>query len=822
MPAVSNTDITRFPYSAVGYIYAVWSNGTGRGGVASVIGKNDVITALTNVYKPDLGWASEINFYFGADYNVASNRFDNTPYSLTSGFRWSATGYNSQLFIDSDNETFLQSEAQYNVAIIGLSEEIGLKTGWFGLDPGRDSNGQTFSAVGFSGTDGMVNTVTTVDKSTFAGVYTSATNPFGGKNDIGQGSPIFSAEGYLVGIKATTNWWADIGFLYSFITAELEVNNKLLIASKDTIAPTLVSVSPSNNATRVAVNTNLTITFSEAIERGNGLLLLKDGSGKVIEAFDVRSSSRLTVSGSTIVINPVNDLFYSTQYQLEIPKDAIKDLAGNSYLGLQAYNFTTVWITPTVSIEDATSVEGDDGVKTINFKISLSNAIPIDINLEARTLAGTASTASGDYNGFSTRLITIPAGRLTFDLAVEINGDKKFEPNEGFSVEILNATSANLGDAYARGWIIDDDEPYRLPTDTSARYQWHLYPEVGANIFPVWRDWNGTGIKVAIFDQGIDPTHPDLNDNLLLSLGRKASNLSVGGDPILSIDNHGTPVAGVIAAESNGLGVIGVAPKASLVSIYSPLSSSPASFSAEIVNAFTYAKAFDILNNSWGFGNYSSLGSSYPWAFLDNFRSTTFSKAGQALKSLAENGRNGLGTVVVQSAGNSYSLGDDTNLHNFQNSRYIITVAGTDYQGTATSYSSPGSSVLIAAPGGEVNINNDQLSKIFTTDRVGLAGYGSGDYTFISGTSFSGPIVSGVVALMLDANPLLGYRDVQQIIAYSGRRIAESENTWAYNGAKNWNGGGLHFDSVTHNLGFGLIDTLTAVRLAETWTSPAL
>ncbi|NBU73418.1 MAG: hypothetical protein EBS53_18590, partial [Bacteroidetes bacterium] len=377
------------------------------------------------------------------------------------------------------------------------------------------------------------------------------------------------------------------------------------------------------------------------------------------------------------------------------------------------------------------------------------------------TRAGTASTASGDYQGILETEITIPAGSTSTVFSVPVVGDTQFEPDEVFSVLLTDPSMAFVADGFARGIIIDDDAPYALPFDPLSRLQWHLYPGVGVNAFPVWKSWDGSGIKVAVFDSGIDPTHPDLNDNLLTNLGRRASDLAAGGNPVSSTDNHGTAVAGVIAAELNGVGVLGVAPRASLVSIYSSLTA------AEISNAFAYAVNFDVLNNSWGFAPRPNQ----DWAFYDNFRSSTFAGAGQALKTLADNGRNGLGTIVVQSAGNSYSLGDDTNLHNFQNSRYIITVAGTDYQGTVTSYSSPGASVLIAAPGGEANINQDYVSKIFTTDRVGTAGYDSLDYTFIQGTSFSGPIVSGVVALMLDANPLLGYRDVQQIIAYSGRRI---------------------------------------------------
>jgi Ca2+-binding RTX toxin-like protein len=500
--------------------------------------------------------------------------------------------------------------------------------------------------------------------------------------------------------------------------------------------------------------------------------------------------------------------------------------SGTYYLAARAANYASlgsytasVWELPNISIGDVSIVEGNSSTKPINFPITLSKASPVDVSFTIGTRAGTAWTATGDYQGITETTMTILAGQTSAVFTIPVNGDTIFEPNEGFRVVISNAVMATIADGDARGWIFDDDAPYPLPSDPLSRYQWHLYPDVGANVLPVWDSWDGSGIKVAVFDQGIDPTHLDLNDNLLSGLGRSASNLAAGGNPIRAADNHGTAVAGVIAAEANGSGVIGVAPKASLVSIYSTLAY--ANLSAEVVNAFRYAQSFDVLNNSWGYGNLSGNGIDFPWAFFDNFRSPGFSSAGQALKDLADNGRNGLGTVVVQSAGNSYGLGDDTNLHNFQNSRYIITVAGTDYQGRVTGYSSPGASVLIAAPGGEKNVNNDLLSKIYTTDRVGAFGYSSNDFAFVEGTSFSGPVVSGVVALMLDANPTLGYRDVQQIIAYSGRKIAEEENDWKYNGASNWNGGGLHYDSLNHNLGFGLIDALTAVRLAESWSTPA-
>jgi subtilisin family serine protease len=363
-------------------------------------------------------------------------------------------------------------------------------------------------------------------------------------------------------------------------------------------------------------------------------------------------------------------------------------------------------------------------------------------------------------------------------------------------------------------FISPDDQRvdlFTFPSDPLLSLQWYLGPDRGVNVFPIWQQYSGSGVKVAVFDQGIDPNHPDLNDNLIMGLGRNASNLSTGGSPVTSTDNHGTVVAGVIAAESNGQGIVGVAYDASLVSIYSPLKIY--GFQSQIVNAYNYAVNFDVLNSSWGFANGFASGAT--WAFYDNFL-TSFNAAGKALENLATNGRNGLGTVVVQSAGNAYGYGDDTNLHSFQNSQYIITVAATDYFGNAARYSSPGASILIAAPGGGATGTS---TDIVTTDRLGWQGYSYDDYTFAAGTSFSAPIVSGIVALMLEANPNLGYRDIQEILAYSAKQVSSEQNTWEYNSAKNWNGGGLHYDSLIHDLGFGLVDATAAVRLAQTWST---
>ena len=148
-------------------------------------------------------------------------------------------------------------------------------------------------------------------------------------------------------------------------------------------------------------------------------------------------------------------------------------------------------------------------------------------------------------------------------------------------------------------------------------------------------------------------------------------------------------------------------------------------------------------------------------------------------------------------------------------------MASVRQNGRAASYSEPGACVLVAVPGGDDDIG------VFTTDRRGSsAGYnpsGLGDdfsdpdYVFstnIVGTSFSVPQISGLVALLLSANPNLTYRDVQQILILSARHFDLADPDLTTNGA------GFR---VSHNLGFGVPDAGQAVRLARAWTNrPAL
>lgn len=473
---------------------------------------------------------------------------------------------------------------------------------------------------------------------------------------------------------------------------------------------------------------------------------------------------------------------------------------------------------PSLSVATQQIYEGDSGTSDMTFTVVMSHAVPYAVTVQVDTIDET-STAGVDYQS-QHKTLTFAPGATTATLAVPIIGNTRFEPTRVFEVQLSKAMGATIapnsdvpGTNVTAWGIILDNDPAPLdavvPTDESFRLQWYLF---STKLPYVWTHATGKGIKIAVLDQGIDAANPDLAKNVSLALGRNSLSMSAGGAPVLASDNHGTEVAGVIAAAKDGKGIVGVAYDAQLVSLYTPSVFSP-DYLTEVANAFRYAAGMDVLNNSWGFGNLLKIGTN--WAFLDNANDPLFKPAFDALRDLAATGRDGLGTVVVQSAGNGYNYGDDTNLHNFQNSRYIITVGATDSSGYSSIFSTTGASILVAAPGGG---GYGDFESILTTDRAGTAGNNAGNYTFVDGTSFAAPIVSGIVALMLEVNPRLGYRDVQQILAYTAHQVGSSSN-WVANGAHDWNGGGLQYDLAIQSTGFGLVDALAATRLAATWDS---
>ena len=138
--------------------------------------------------------------------------------------------------------------------------------------------------------------------------------------------------------------------------------------SIDMTAPTVVLFSPADEATAVAVGTNIVLTFSESIVRGSGNILIKTTDGAVVATYDAASSTNLSISGSTLTINPTADLAGNTGYAVEFAAGSLVDMAGNRYAGNTSYNFTTV----TTGNQTLTGTSGND---TINGGAGIDTAI---------------------------------------------------------------------------------------------------------------------------------------------------------------------------------------------------------------------------------------------------------------------------------------------------------------------------------------------------------------------------------------------------------------------------------------------------------------
>lgn len=340
-----------------------------------------------------------------------------------------------------------------------------------------------------------------------------------------------------------------------------------------------------------------------------------------------------------------------------------------------------------------------------------------------------------------------------------------------------------------------------VPTDpVAAFFQWHLRDTLGVdadlNLTEVWDDYLGRGVVIGIADDGIDYQHQDLAGAYRQDLDHDIVDNDDDAFASLASNAHGTAVAGMIAGAIDGAGSVGVAPGAEIAGVRLNTAQLFDVLIPHAQAALELLDGFDVATINW---RVTSI------FFRDNFLSSTLTGFAEAIRDAARDGRGGLGTVLTSSAGNEGDTGDNVNYHNLKNTPYGITVGAIDRNGELYTESTPGAAVLVSAPGDQV----------VTTDGRGNSGFVAGDYVQLSGTSFSAPAVAGVVALMLEANPTLGYRDVQEILAYSARNPLTSTTGWQENGADDWNGGGLQFH---HGYGYGLVDAHAAVRLAETWS----
>lgn len=432
------------------------------------------------------------------------------------------------------------------------------------------------------------------------------------------------------------------------------------------------------------------------------------------------------------------------------------------------------------------------------------------------------------------------------------------------------------------------ETPAAVPTvlvgeDPLAQYQWHLLNTgsnyisgagvVGADIHlgTLHDDQiTGYGIKVVVSDEEAELSHEDLSPNKNYVISKNFSsnyNGVYGQNPFTSKANasHGTAVSGIIAAAmNNAIGGKGVSPEVQIGN-YNFL----AFQNGAHLNDQLLAQATAATNTSVDIFNYS-------WGSMTCVLGPASSQFQTALSNGTTNYRSGLGALYIKAAGNEYIDDKDNCIENHgttptyylgnanfegdNSNPYLITVAATNAGGTAANYSTPGANLWVSAPGGDLSSSSYDAGMV-TTDVSGCgsnAGYSKStklsnfekgtsplntncNYTSeLQGTSFAAPVVSGVVALMLQANSNLTWRDVKYILATTAKfpatpgtpqhvytnpsGLIDENDRNAFN-LKVPSNGGYTYDKGTltntfglkyHNwYGFGLVDSSAAVAAAD-------
>jgi subtilisin len=295
-------------------------------------------------------------------------------------------------------------------------------------------------------------------------------------------------------------------------------------------------------------------------------------------------------------------------------------------------------------------------------------------------------------------------------------------------------------------------EPDQVRYAASQTLPWGV-EDIGADV--AWTTTQGAGAKLAILDTGGGIGHPDLSYAGGVNFYGKQKDGSTSPRDWGDGNGHGTWVSGIAAALNNTIGVVGVAPAASLYAV-------------------------KVLGNS-GWGWDSDIAQGIDWAISNGMDVISMSLGGPGYATaLAEACQSAwdAGIVLVAAAGNEGDGDPGTEEVSYPAAfPSVIAIGATTQADGLASFSNTGSYLELSAPGVAV-----------------LSTYRKDRYATFSGTSASCPHVAGVAALVISANPYLTNLQVRSLLQDTARDL----------GPTGWDPG----------LGYGLVDAAAAVLAA--------
>jgi hypothetical protein len=377
-----------------------------------------------------------------------------------------------------------------------------------------------------------------------------------------------------------------------------------------------------------------------------------------------------------------------------------------------------------------------------------------------------------------------------------------------------NALAADPNVAFSVPNFYQDMRKFFLPNDPLFPQQWHLnntgtgpaqLPDAiaGADVRAVaaWDISTGAGVTIAVVDDGMERTHPDLAPNMFVNPGEVPGDgidndgngyvddvsgwstvTNSGNFSVTTSDEHATSVAGIAAARGdNGLGVAGMAFNARILPVQifnggtyvGDAGAATAIYYAagRTANGLGTWNAAQVINCSWGGGSPSPvLTAAFTWA--------------------SNTARGGLGVATFISSGNDYESAVSYPANLSATLPGVMAVGATNQRDTRSEYSNYGTALDFVTPSSDIDA--PVTGGTTTTDRTGNLGYNAGDYTNntvangFGGTSSASPLAAGIGALVLSVAPGLSAAQVRAILRSTADKV-----------------GGVVYDGNGFNLQYG-------------------